>query len=63
MLGLTIGAIPAVLVAAFIVKEMPLTCCAGWSSWWSTYAGLISLLYTALRKLSWSPPDAAEARW
>ena len=30
VLGLAIGGIPAVLVAAFLVKTMPLECCVGW---------------------------------
>ncbi len=60
VLGLTIGAIPSVLIAAFIVKEMPLTTLRWLVVVVVTYAGL-TLLYSALRKPSLVPPDAAEA--
>ena len=60
VIGLTIGAIPSVLIAAFIVKEMPLTMLRWLVVIVVTYAGL-SLLYTATRKIQLVPPDAAEA--
>lgn len=59
VLGLALGAIPAVLVAAFIVKELPLE----WLRWLVvvvvTYAG-ITLLLTAARKAQAVPEDPAE---
>jgi len=60
VLGLTIGAIPSVLVAAFIVKEMDLVMLRWLVVVVVTYAGL-TLLYTASRKSQLVPPDAAEA--
>ena len=60
VLGLAIGAIPAVLVAAFIVKEMPLTMLRWLVVVVVTYAGL-TLLYAASRKAALVPADAAEA--
>lgn len=60
VLGLTIGAIPTVLIAAFIVKEMPLTMLRWLVVVVVTYAGL-TLLYSASRKSQLVPPDAAEA--
>ena len=60
VLGLTIGAIPSVLVAAFIVKEMDLVLLRWLVVVVVTYAGL-TLLYTALRKAELVPTDAAEA--
>ena len=60
VLGLAIGAIPAVLVAAFIVKEMPLTMLRWLVVVVVTYAGL-TLLATAARRARLVPGDAAEA--
>lgn len=60
VLGLLIGAIPAVLVAAFIVKEMPLTVLRWLVVVVVTYAGL-TLLYSATRKARLVPPGATEA--
>jgi uncharacterized membrane protein YfcA len=60
VLGLTIGAIPSVLIAAFIVKEMDLVTLRWLVVVVVTYAGL-TLLYTASRKAQLVPPDAAEA--
>jgi uncharacterized membrane protein YfcA len=60
VLGLTIGAIPSVLVAAFIVKEMDLVMLRWLVVVVVTYAGL-TLIYSASRKPSLVPPDAAEA--
>ena len=59
VLGLTIGAIPAVLVAAFIVKEMPLTMLRWLVAVVVTYAG-ITLLVTAARRARLVPSDAAQ---
>lgn len=55
VLSLAIGSIPGVLVAAFIVKEMPLTMLRWLVVVVVTYAA-ISLLITALRK----PPPAVD---
>jgi uncharacterized membrane protein YfcA len=60
VLGLTIGAIPSVLIAAFIVKEMDLVTLRWLVVVVVTYAAL-TLLYTASRKGQLVPPDAAEA--
>jgi len=60
VLGLTIGAIPSVLIAALIVKEMDLVMLRWLVVVVVTYAGL-TLLYSALRKPQLVPPDAAEA--
>lgn len=60
VLGLTIGAIPSVLIAALIVKEMDLVMLRWLVVVVVTYAGL-SLLYTASRKAQLVAPDAAEA--
>ena len=60
VLGLTIGAIPAVLVAAFIVKEMPVTMLRWLVAVVVTYAG-VTLLLTATRGAELVPPDAPQA--
>ena len=60
VLGLTLGAIPFVLLAALIVKEMPLTMLRWLVAVVVTYAG-ITLLVSALRKVELVAPDAAEA--
>lgn len=60
VLGLTIGAIPSVLIAALIVKEMDLVMLRWLVVVVVTYAGL-TLLYSASRKAQLVPPDAAEA--
>lgn len=60
VLGLTIGAIPSVLVAALIVKEMDLVLLRWLVVVVVTYAGVV-LLMTALRKAELVPPDAGEA--
>ena len=59
VLGLTLGAIPAVLVAAFIVKEMPLTMLRWLVVVVVTYAG-VTLLVTAARRANLVPDDAAQ---
>ena len=59
VLGLAIGAIPAVLIAAFIVKEMPLTMLRWLVVVVVTYAGA-TLLLTALRRGELVPDDAAQ---
>jgi uncharacterized membrane protein YfcA len=58
VLGLTIGAIPAVLIAAFIVKEMPLTYLRWLVVIVVTYAG-ITLLLSAARRQPLVPENAA----
>jgi uncharacterized membrane protein YfcA len=60
VLGLTIGAIPSVLVAAFIVKEMDLFLLRWLVVVVVTYAGIV-LLMTAARKPGLLPQEAAEA--
>jgi uncharacterized membrane protein YfcA len=60
VLGLTIGAIPSVLVAALIVKQMDLVLLRWLVVVVVTYAGIV-LLLTAARKPDLVPPDAAEA--
>ena len=59
-LGLALGAIPAVLVAAFLVKEMPLEMLRWLVVVVVAYAG-ITLLIAAARKLELVPEDAGEA--
>ena len=59
VLGLAIGAIPAVLVAAFIVKEMPLTMLRWLVVVVVTYAG-VTLLATAARKARLVPDTTAQ---
>lgn len=59
VLGLAIGAIPAVLVAAFIVKEMPLTMLRWLVVVVVTYAG-VTLLVTASRRARLVPDNAAQ---
>lgn len=60
VLGLTIGAIPSVLVAALIVHEMPITALRWLVAVVVTYAGM-TLLLTAARKGELVAEDAAEA--
>lgn len=60
VLGLVIGAIPAVLVAAFIVKQMPLEYLRWLVVVVVTYAG-VTLLLSATRTAQVVPQDAAEA--
>lgn len=60
VLGLTIGAIPSVLIAAFIVKEMPLEMLRWLVAVVVTYAG-VTLLLAAVRGAEVVPEDAAEA--
>lgn len=59
VIGLTLGAIPAVLIAALIVKEMPLTMLRWLVVVVVTYAG-ITLLVTAARRGRLVPTDAAQ---
>jgi uncharacterized membrane protein YfcA len=59
-LGLALGAIPAVLVAALIVKEMPVTTLRWLVVVVVTYAG-VTLLLSAMRKADLVADDAAEA--
>lgn len=58
VLGLAIGAIPAVLVAAFLVKDMPLEALRWLVVIVVTYAGL-TLLWSAIRKPTLVPEDPA----
>ncbi|MES2001258.1 MAG: permease [Pseudomonadota bacterium] len=58
VLGLTLGAIPAILVAAFVVKEMPLELLRWLVVVVVTYAGL-TLLAAAARKADMVPDDPA----
>lgn len=60
VIGLTLGAIPSVLIAALIVKEMPLTMLRWLVVLVVTYAGL-TLLYTASRRADLIRADAGEA--
>lgn len=60
VLGLTIGSIPSILVAAFIVKEMDLVTLRWLVVVVVSYAGLI-LLYSATRPAALVPPHAEEA--
>lgn len=60
VIGLTLGAIPSVLVAAFIVKEMDLVTLRWMVVAVVTYAGII-LLYSASRRPDLVAPDAADA--
>ena len=60
VLGLTIGAIPSVLVAALIVKQMDLVLLRWLVVVVVTYAGIV-LLMTAARKPDLVAPDAGEA--
>lgn len=60
VLGMTIGAIPTVLIAAFIVKEMDLVLLRWLVVLVVTYAGVV-LLMTAARKPDLVATDAAEA--
>jgi len=59
VISLAVGSIPGVLVAAFIVKEMPLTMLRWLVVVVVTYAA-ISLLFTALRKLPPTPEELLE---
>ena len=60
VLGLTIGALPSVLIAALIVKEMDLVLLRWLVVVVVTYAGIV-LLMTASRKGELVPADAPEA--
>jgi uncharacterized membrane protein YfcA len=60
VLGLTIGAIPSVLFAAFIVKKLDLVMLRWLVVVVVTYAGIV-LLMTAARKPDLVAPDAGEA--
>jgi uncharacterized membrane protein YfcA len=60
VLGLALGAIPAVLVAAFIVKEMPTTTLRWLVVVVVSYAGG-TLLLSATRRTPAAPPNLAEA--
>jgi len=60
VLGLTIGALPSVLIAALIIKEMDLVLLRWLVVVVVTYAGIV-LLMTASRKAEMAPPDAADA--
>jgi uncharacterized membrane protein YfcA len=60
VLGLTIGALPSVLIAALIVKEMNLVLLRWLVVVVVTYAGVV-LLLSAARKSELVPPDACEA--
>ena len=59
VLGLALGAIPAVLVAAFIVKEMPMTMLRWLVVVVVSYAGG-TLLLSATRRIPVAPPDFVE---
>jgi uncharacterized membrane protein YfcA len=60
VLGLALGAIPAVLVAAFIVKEMPMTTLRWLVVVVVSYAGG-TLLVSATRRTAVTPPDVEPA--
>jgi uncharacterized membrane protein YfcA len=60
VLGLTIGALPSVLIAALIVKSMPIVLLRWLVVVVVTYAGIV-LLMTASRRAELVPPDACEA--
>jgi uncharacterized membrane protein YfcA len=60
VLGLTIGALPSVLVAAFIVKEMPVAMLRWLVAVVVTYAG-VTLLIAASRRADLVAPDARDA--
>ncbi len=60
VLGLALGAIPAVFVAAFIVKEMPTTMLRWLVVVVVSYAGG-TLLLSATRRMPVGPPDVVEA--
>lgn len=60
VVGLMLGAVPAVLVAAFIVKEMPLTILRWLVVVVVSYAG-ITLLTASARREELVPEDAAQA--
>jgi len=59
VLGLALGAIPAVLVAAFIVKEMPMTMLRWLVVVVVSYAGM-TLLLSATRRVPVAPRELAE---
>jgi uncharacterized membrane protein YfcA len=59
VLGLTLGAIPAVLIAAFIVKEMPMTMLRWLVVVVVSYAGG-TLLLSATRRTSGAAPDTGQ---
>ena len=59
VLSLAVGSIPAVLIAAFVVKEMPLTALRRLVVVVVTYAA-ISLLYTALKRRGAGPDERLE---
>lgn len=59
MLGLALGALPAVLVAALIVKEMPMTMLRWLVAVVVSYAGG-TLLVSATRSIPIARPDLAE---
>lgn len=58
-MGMAIGAIPAVLIAAFIVKEMPLTTLRWLVVVVVTYAG-VTLLLSAAKRPDLVPSEAAQ---
>lgn len=60
VLGLALGAIPAVIVAAFIVKEMPMTMLRWLVVVVVSYAGG-SLLLSATRRIALAPPDVVQS--
>lgn len=60
VLGLALGAIPAVLVAALIVKEMPMTMLRWLVVIVVSYAGG-TLLLSATRRIPAAPPDLVQA--
>jgi len=59
VLGLALGAIPAVLVAALIVKEMPMTMLRWLVVVVVSYAGG-TLLLSATRRMAVAPPDIVQ---
>ena len=59
VLGLALGAIPAVLIAALIVKEMPMTMLRWLVVVVVSYAGA-TLLLSATRRTAVAPPDLVE---
>jgi uncharacterized membrane protein YfcA len=59
VLGLALGAIPAVLVAAFIVKEMPITMLRWLVVVVVSYAGA-TLLWSAAQRTAVASPELVE---
>ena len=61
-IGLTIGGIPGVLIAAYIVKSMPLEAVSGWSIVVVVYAAFTMLRSAYLERSKRVPPCRPERR-